>query len=1030
MYNDVRGGKMATHLMVRSHYSLLKGMMPVELICEKAKHNESKSIALTDRHVLFGALDFYDAARKHHIKPIYGMEITILEDESYYDSLVLARTNEGYQGLIHLSYLLSKQAYISEADVVPFESELIFIAYSEQGPFEKGMLSKNLDEVANTMERLKKMFSYFYIGLSHQESGFFSNVNDQLRQMAVLREIECVALPKVYYENKDDEEAFRALQAIDKSTYLEDKTLVSSPNRNFISDDDFKVLYTEAELSLTDTIAEMCNVSIMNLKTELPEFETHQEVSNKVFLEQLSHFGLKRRLNNSVPEKYRERLNYELKIINKMNFTDYFLIVYDVIRYAKKAGIYVGPGRGSSAGSLVAYCLGIVEIDPIEYDLLFERFLNPERVSMPDIDIDFPDDKRQYVIDYVRNKYGDDYVAHIVTFGTLKARQAFRDTARVLQVPIRKVDQVSKLIDPMMGLRDNYNKNSRFKSLIQSEDLLKKTFELACKIEGMPRHTSTHAAGIVLSKKPLDVVVPVIQLDSETKAVQYEMSHLESIGLVKIDFLGLRNLTIIDNISRQINESEAFDIMSIPLDDQKTYELISRAETVGVFQLESDGMKALLKKVKPNKFSDIVDTVALFRPGPMENIPLYLENRDHPEKVKYIHDDLKRITESTNGILIYQEQIMQVAQIMAGFSLARADILRKAMGKKNAKELDGLKTEFIQGCIDKGHEETFSEELFSLIYKFANYGFNKSHSVAYGLIAYQLSYLKANYPHLFYTYLLTSVIGSEVKTRQYIDECRRRKVDLRPVNLEQSRNSYTLEGYAIRLPFTVIKGISKSIGTKIQNEVHDNGPYLNYYNAISRLNLVGIKKNQFELLIQAGAFDYLNSDRLSMIASLEEALRYANIIRVEKDGQSSLNMDLISEPIFTVVSENRRQVLNDELVVLGFYFSEHPTLRLKQKHESDSLIEVKVRDKFFRIIAMVDRIKLHRTKKGDQMAFIQLSDDTGLIDGVVFPSVYDKIKVNLEIGVLVLVKGQMREPGSLIIMDMYRFDSKPEFHES
>ena len=1021
---------MATHLAVRSYYSLLKGMMSVESIIEKAKVHNMKSIALTDRHVLFGALDFQYAANKHQIKPIFGMEITLEFEGLRYDSLVLARSNHGYQALITLSFSLSQQGYVLESDVIPFQDDLIFIAYSEQGPFEKGMLNKDLQSVSETMDRLNHQFDSFYIGLSHQESSFFVSVNDQLRQMASLKSIQCLAVPKVYYENKEDEEAFRALQAIDKSTYLEDKTLVSSPNRNFIDSETFKSLYTEEEVQLTDTIAQMCNVNLMELTTQLPVFETNQEVSNKVYLDQLSRFGLKRRLKNNVSQVYRERLNYELDIINKMNFTDYFLIVYDVIRFAKKEGIYVGPGRGSSAGSLVAYCLGIVEIDPIEYNLLFERFLNPERISMPDIDIDFPDDKRQFVIDYVRNKYGDDHVAHIVTFGTLKARQAFRDTARVLQVPIRKVDQVSKLINPVMPLNQNYASNSKLRSLIDSESILMKTFELAGKIEGIPRHTSTHAAGIVLSKKCLESVVPVIQLDTETIAVQYDMNHLEAIGLVKIDFLGLRNLTIIDNISRQINEHEPFDIMTIPLDDTKTFNLIAQAETVGIFQLESDGMKALLKKVKPRQFSDIVDTIALFRPGPMENIPLYLEYREHPEKVQYIHEDLKKITESTNGILIYQEQIMQVAQIMAGFSLAKADILRKAMGKKNAKELDALKTDFIEGCIQQGHDAPFAEELFALIYKFANYGFNKSHSVAYGLIAYQLAYLKANYSHLFYTYLLTSVIGSEVKTRQYIDECRRRNIELRCVNLEQSTNAYTLEGYAIRLPFTVIKGISKSVGTKIREDVEMHGPYLNYYNAISRLNLVGIKRNQFEMLIHAGAFDYLNSDRLSMIASLEEAIRYANIIRVEKDGQSSLNMDLISEPIFTVVDENRRQVLNDELLVLGFYFSEHPTLRLKQKHEADSLVDVKVRDKYFRIIAMVDRIKLHRTKKGDQMAFIQLSDDTGLIDGVVFPSVYDKIKVSLEIGALVLVKGQMREPGSLIIMDMYRFDSKPEFHES
>ncbi|QIK70110.1 DNA polymerase III subunit alpha [Erysipelothrix sp. HDW6C] len=1010
------------HLSVRSSYSLLNGLMSIDDIVGLAKENNMSAVALTDHHVLFGALNFQKACEKQGIKPIFGLEVTIDVEDGHYTSLLLAKNNAGYQGLMHLAYQLSVRKSITLEDILVYNRNLIFIAYSEDGPFESDLLKDNLEAVAENIRSLKERFPSFYVGISHQESSFFHTSNAKLDELARFNDVETVAVPKVYYREQGDEEAFRVVQAIDRGTYLEDKTLVSAPNRFFYTPEAMANMYHERQLKLTEDIAAMCSVDVFAITTRLPHFITNQDVDNATYLSKLSEFGLKKRLGDALSDGYTKRLNYELSVINNMNFTDYFLIVYDIIRYAKKESIYVGPGRGSAAGSLVAYSLGITEIDPIAYDLIFERFLNPERISMPDIDIDFPDDKRHLVIEYVKHKYGDDHVANIVTFGTLRARQAFRDVGRVLQIPIRSVDTGAKLISASY-LSENYENVPKFRTFINAEKSHQRCYQLALKVEGLMRHASVHAAGVVLSSTSLQDVVPILKMDEETQVTQYDMVHLEEIGLVKIDFLGLRNLTIIDNISKQINQTKPFNIMKIPLDDTKTFELLSQAETVGVFQLESDGMKALLRKLKPNRFMDIVDTIALYRPGPMENIPMYLSLREHPEQVTYLHPKLKEITESTHGILVYQEQIMQVAQIMAGFTLGKADILRKAMGKKNAKELDSLRDDFIAGCINNGHSEKLAVELFDLVQKFANYGFNKSHSVAYGLIAYQLAYLKANYSHMFYTYLLTSVLGSDVKTRQYIDECRRRNVLLMSPNLELSQAIYTLEGVKIRLPFTLIKGITTATSTMIVSEREKNGSYVSFNDAISRLNLIGIKKAQFESLIKGGAFDYFGYNRLAMLASLEEAIRYANIIKVDRGDEKYLNYGLISEPLFTEVTDNQRTSLNFEKEMLGFYFTEHPVVALKQKHDTDSIVNVVPRDKYYRVIAMVETVKNHRAKNGKMMAFLGISDDTGTMDAVVFPDLYDKVKDILSVGSLVLIKGNIRDKESIIVQDIVKFEN-------
>lgn len=1006
------------HLHVRSSYSLLQGLMDVNTIVRLAKEDGMTAVALTDYHVLFGALNFQKACERAGIKAIFGLEVSI----ETYTSTLIAMNNRGYKGLMRLSYLLSKNESISLDDIAPYRNDIVFIAHSENGPFESSLLASDKESVVTILADLQNRFSNFYIGLSHQESSFFKESNTILVSLAESLDIDVVALSKVYYEKNSDEETLRVVQAIDKGTYIADRTLVSAPNRQFYSSAEMKSRYAEQHISNTQLIADKCNVDVFAITTRLPRFDTGQDVDNATYLSKLSEFGLARRLNNQVNDVYTKRLAYELSIINGMSFTDYFLIVYDVIRYAKKEGIYVGPGRGSAAGSLVAYSLGITEVDPIKYDLLFERFLNPERISMPDIDIDFPDNKRQNVIDYMINKYGHDHVAHIVTFGTLKARQAFRDVARVYQIPIHTVDTLAKQISAA-SLQENYDNVPRFRTSINADKNLLQVFDVSKTVEGLMRHTSLHPAGVVLSSIPLLDVVPLLSMEDTMDVIQYDMTHLEEIGLVKIDFLGLRNLTIIDSIVRDINKEKPFNIMDIPLTDKNAFSLISQGDTIGIFQLESDGMKNLLKRMKPYQFTDIVDAIALYRPGPMENIPLYLESRTNPKQVKYLHPNLKTITESTYGVLIYQEQIMQVAQVMASFSLSRADILRKAMGKKDAQELSSMKQEFIEGCLKNGHSETLAHELFALIEKFANYGFNKSHSVAYSLISYQMAYLKANYSLLFYAYLLTSVIGSDTKTSQYIDECRKRNHVVLGPHLSRSNSKYTIEDTMLRVPLTMIKGFSKTTSALVLEERQKNGDYHSYYDAISRLSLVGVKRNQFELLIKAGAFDFFGYNRPSMLKSLEEALQYANIIRVENQNQRYLNFDLVSEPLFTEVEDNARQVLSDEYDVLGIYFSEHPTLSLKKKHQTDSIAGITVRDNPYRVISMIDKVKTHRAKDGRMMAFISCSDDTGSTEAVVFANVYEKVKSILAVGNLVLIKGNYRKEGSFIVNDMVKFEN-------
>lgn len=1012
---------MSVHLYTLSHFSLLQGLMSVEQLVTTAKKRGFSAIALTDNHTMHGVAEFVSQCKKNDIQPLVGCVLELSIRQQVVPVVMIAKNIHGYRQLIHHSTLANQMKGPVETSLDPKDfNDLVIIVLSEGGWLEGDMIRQDVQALSDKLSVIQSYFPDVYVGLSANESPFWKQLNQWAKPYIASKGMKTVALPKVYYADPDDQDAYRIVTGIRLGQTIKDKSLITQPNRHLLDTNEMVSLYDIDDLITSDEIAGKCENFSINNQTSLPQFPLQPNVNSKQYLTQLCLLGLKKRFNGEIPEGYHARLKYELDVITSMNYEDYFLIVWDLIRYAKTQGIYVGPGRGSSAGSLVAYVLGITHVDPIVYDLLFERFLNPQRISMPDIDIDFPDNRRDEVILYVKEKYGEDHIAHIVTFGTLAAKQCIRDVGRVYEIPLRDIDMLSKAVPNAVKitLQDAYNQSERFRLALSSDVALQKVFGMALRLEGMPRHVSTHAAGIVMSKKPLQQVIPLISVEEDLYSTQYTMEYLEDIGLIKMDFLGLRNLTIIDEIVNRMDDS--IDILKIPLDDHKTYQLISKGDTVGVFQLESEGMKALIKKMKPDRFDDIVATIALFRPGPMENIPLYLKMKADPSNIKYLLPDLKPILQSTYGIMIYQEQIMLVTQKIAGFSLAKADILRKAVSKKKEDEILALKQDFVSGCIGNGVNENVAITLFDLILKFANYGFNKSHSVAYALISYQMAYLKANYPLLFYTSLLTSVIGSETKTAEYLDECRQRGVQVLPPSVNSSKDKFVIEGKSIRFPIIAIKGIGQAAYTMIQNDRSTNGIFTDYYDFVARMLVYRFQSKWIETLIHAGALDEFHLSRATMIASLDDAVSYADLVRIEISGQSRIDLQLVSKPIPIIVKDQPLVRSEKEKEVLGFYLGEHPLISVRANSKINyphiSKLTGKVGDVMF--IAMIQRVKTHRTKKGDMMAFISVSDESSFMDCVCLPNVYQKVWEILQKGAIVEISGKMEENGSCLVRNL------------
>ena len=1012
---------MSVHLHARSCYTLLNSTLTVPQLVAQAKQAGYEAIACTDEKVMHGAMEFWKCCQREQIKPIFGLEVQIQIEEEIVAMTVLARDNEGYVDLMEASSRLCDGQNTLTLDQIRAHLEhWVLIVYGEGGFVESELIQEDRRGLSDKLGWLKTQLPLFYMAVSFNDASFWKLKNILLKQVCAAQEIPTVALSKIYYGKAEDAQLFKIVNGIRLSKTINDKTLPSVNGRYLRTPAEMEQLYDAEDLQASDHIASICNVTMTQAKTTLPAFPCPQGVSSKQYLTQLCLAGLKKRRQGQPEDPaYRRRLKYELDVILTMHFEDYFLIVWDFIRFARKAGIYVGPGRGSAAGSLVAYVLGITHVDPLEYGLLFERFLNPERISMPDIDTDFPDNRRDEVIQYVAEKYGEKHVAHIATFGTLGAKQVLRDVGRVMEIPLREVDMLCKAVPfgIKMTLQTAIQQNPRFHQMVYADRRYQELYETALRIEGLPRHVSTHAAGIVFSRAELDQICPTIRIENDLLSTQYTMEHLEELGLIKMDFLGLRNLTIIDDIVQRVHQRQPLNIMKIPLDDAKTYALLRKVDTVGIFQLESEGMKNLIRKMQPACFDDIVATIALFRPGPMENIPEYLRCRTDPSAVHYLHPDLKPILESTYGVMIYQEQIMQTAQKMAGFSLARADVLRRAMSKKKLKELQSLQKEFIGGCIQQGYEEKLANEVYELILKFANYGFNKSHSVAYGLLAYQLSYLKANFPLEFYTSLLNSVIGAEGKTAEYIDECRRHQVQILGPSVNASDVRYLIEGEAIRYPLLGIKNIGSAACMQLLAERQENGPFQDYYDFVTRMLTRRLNRKMIEALIDAGALDEFHANRQSLRLSLEEAISYGDLVRIEVGGQVRIDLGLVSKPVMVMAKEDPIERSEREREALGFYLCSHPILQVKKKFQiqTEPLVRLMAKGGFIEGFVYLQRVRQHRTKKGDLMAFAVGVDETAQIDLVVMPSIYARSTAFLNKGQYVYFQGKMDKEDSCLV---------------
>lgn len=1024
---------MSVHLHVRSCYTLLQSTLTVPKIAAAAKRCGYTAVALTDKHVMHGAMAFYHACKKEQIKPIFGMEVDVLEKDDVYGFVLLAKNDHGYQNLMKLSTWLNtgEETRTLDLDTLAFYAkDCIVITNGDQNQMETLIVKEELDLLRHWLKVCQTQFADFYVAVSRNDSGLMQKKNPILKQLCKELGIPYTALSRVYFEYAEDEESYKTLCAIDQGVSLQDKMLNYSPRRYFRSPAEMQALYEDEELAMSDHIAAMCNVEMSFPKAVLPKFHNKYGVSSEEFLRSLCQKGLQKRMQfQTISDVYQQRLDYELDVIIRMQYADYFLIVWDFIRFAKTQHIYIGPGRGSAAGSLVAYCLGITHVDPIHYHLLFERFLNPERISMPDIDTDFPDNRRDEVIRYVEELYGKHRVSHIITFNTLAAKQVLRDVGKAMEINPRQIDRLCKLVPNVLKatLDFAYHNEPRFKEIINNGETMGRLYAVARKLEGLPRHASLHAAGIVFSNEDIEQVCPLIDVDEGVCATQFTMEYLEELGLIKMDFLGLRNLTIIDEIVQHINAAsdQKLDIMHIPLDDPKTYALIRAVDTVGVFQLESEGMKNLIRKMQPKSFEDIVATIALFRPGPMENIPEYLDRRAHPEKVDYIHPSLQPILQNTYGIMIYQEQIMQVAQTMAGFTLGKADNLRKAISKKKGEELQKMREEFIQGALQKGYTEALAQRVYALIMKFANYGFNRSHSVAYGMIAYQLAYLKANAPLYFFNSLLNSVIGSETKTSEYVFEARKRRIQILLPDVNRSCNQYVIEENALRFPFVGIKGIGSAVSSQIVEERKKKGQFRDFFDFTARMNGNKIGKKTIEILIYAGALDCFKFARASLMASLDDALRYADLVKIEDVDQVLFDFDLVSKPAMTVVKDNAAIRAEKEKEAIGFYLSRHPIadVRSKMGRELPVLVSLpKHKGRYVKFVCLIDRCRQYRTKNGDMMMFVVGSDETGKFDLVCMPNIYRQHADDLVKGTYLYVEGVVDKETSCLVKKLTKIE--------
>jgi DNA polymerase-3 subunit alpha len=1049
------------HLHLHSEYSLLDGMCRIDSIFQKAKSFNMSAVAITDHGALYGAFKFYLKGLDYGIKPIIGVEAYKAKksrfdkqpglEKDQHHLVLLAKNYQGYKNLLKLVTAAHLEGFYYKPRIdfdllEKYHDGLIVLSGCLQGEIAQAIIKDQYNEAENLIRKYLEIFAgNFYLEIQrHQKIEVEKKVNDWLIRLSRKYAVPLVATNDVHYLNKDEAYAQEVLLCIQTQRVIFEKnrplSMLDIPDFYFKSAEEMKGLFIDLPEAIENTlkIADQCQIEIPYGKWVLPKFPIPDNLTVEQYLRQLIESRIERVVGYD-EKTINQRIEYELKIILQKGYGTYFLIVADFVNWAKKNGIAVGPGRGSVAGSFIAYILGITEINPLDYNLPFERFLNPERPTPPDIDIDFSDVRRDQVLRYVTKKYGEEKVAQIITFGTMEARLAVRDVARALGLTYSQGDRIAKMIPPSrqgfpMSIVQALEESPALKLAYQSEAETKKVIDIARQIEGLSRHPSVHAAGVVIADKDLVEYVPLQREAKEGRIItQYDMycldlnavSNNRAVGLLKVDFLGLRNLTILENAINYIQEKTKtkLNLQQIPLNDKKTFDLIGKGETFGVFQLESSGMRHLGKELKPNKLSDIFAMVALYRPGPMELIPLFIEGKKNPEKIRYLHHDLKPILEETYGVLVYQEQVMEIAHRIAGFSMSEADNLRMAMGKKKKELMKKEKEKFIKRCISRDYKQALAEKIFNFIEKFAAYGFNKPHSASYGLIAYWTAYVKANFQIEYMTALLTAELlgiagpNREIKMTQAIEECRRMKINVLTPDINKSFEGFTIENNCIRFGLSAVKNVGKAAVEAIL-EARTKGNFLTFRDFLSRVDLRRVNKKTVESLIKAGAFSAF-TNRASLLSYYPKALKEVTRRQQEKTaGQFDLfskKEEFLEDDFITIKEFSRDEIFQMEKEVIGFSLSFNPLHKIAddiKKKITKKIFDINFNDVNRSIIffGIVSQIKNINTKKNNLlMAFLNTYDDTGSIEMVVFPQKYERLKSILAVNKSFLFKGKVNE---------------------
>ena len=1075
-----------THLHVHTEYSLLDGASKIPELVHQAKELGMDSIAITDHGVMYGVIDFYRAAKKEGIKPIIGCEVYVApgsrfdkeagkNENRYYHLVLLAENDTGYHNLMKIVSRGFTEGYyykprVDREVLQEFHEGIIALSACLAGEVATYLRQGFYEEAKKAALEHVEIFGENNYFLELQDHGIDDQqtVNQGLLRMSQETGIPLVATNDIHYVKKEDAEAHDILLCIQtgKKVADEDRMRYEGGQYYLKSPEEMEALFPYAKQALENTgkIAKRCNVEIVFGEQKVPKYEVPEGFTSYSYLKALCQEGLERRYDPVTPQ-LQERLDYELSTIETMGYVDYFLIVRDFIKYAKDHGIAVGPGRGSAAGSIVSYCLEITNIDPIRFNLLFERFLNPERVTMPDIDVDFCYERRQEVIDYVVHKYGKEKVVQIVTFGTMAARMVIRDVGRVLDMPYAAVDRIAKMIP--MGqnghnptIKEALTISSDLKKAYDEEEDVRYLLDMSQRLEGLPRHASMHAAGVVIGQKAIDEFVPLSRGSEDAITTQFTMTTIEELGLLKMDFLGLRTLTVIQDAVRNIKQSKGIDIDidHLNMEDPEVYDLLCTGQTDGIFQLESNGMKSFMKELKPRNIEDIIAGISLYRPGPMDFIPLYIKGKEHPETITYDCPQLEKILSPTYGCIVYQEQVMQIVMELAGYTLGRSDLVRRAMSKKKGDVMQrerqnfvyGNEDEHVPGCINRGIDEKTANKIFDEMIDFAKYAFNKSHAAAYAVVAYQTAYLKCHYPAEFMAALITSVLDRTDKVSEYIAHCRKLDIPILPPDINEGYSQFSVSGNAIRYGLSALKSVGRPVIDAIVAEREAHGRYRDLKDFISRLSNKEVNKRTIESFIKSGALDSFPANRRQMMMIYVQLIDQVNQEKKSAmTGQMSL-MDLLGEEekkafdikYPDVAEYEKEEKLSFEKEVLGIYVSGHPLEDYQNLMDTNinatthdfiadaETGETVAKDQiYYTIGGMIAAKTVKMTKSNQNMAFITLEDLLGSLEVVVFPKKYEQYRSILEPDSKILVYGRAsisEDEGKLLLERAVSFDEIPK----